>query len=674
MNLSDWTPALVPALLALLALWGPGLVITWVLGLRRWRIVVFAPMASAGVIGIAGVLSPLVGISFGWKLVLITAIAIAVIAGIVNVSVRAWRRRNPHATTGPREKNIPAEPKLWPNFVGVAIALPFMVATYVTGIQNPKYPPQSWDASFHLSAVRWIMESGNGSSFDLNAVSTNLTEAQSSQGGFYPAGFHDLVVLTAQDNPIVATNAVVIVLAALIWPLAAASLSTIFAPTSRILSAVAALAAATYSAFPEHPSSYGVLWPTVYSYALVPTVVVALADWFGRTNQKPMAVRTTFIGLLGAAGIFFAHPTGIFVALIAIVMLSIDLIVRLVAKTLRLSRAQITIFVLMIVGLVAGFVVARRHPLFQGVGSWERERIWGFLYGSFSAVFEPQRFWMDGGLEYIEWTLGVLTLIGALVALLTPRMRWLLFTWGVACYLFIASVMIEVPFYSLVAPWYSDWVRVRAIVPMFGAPIAAIGAWFIYEQLVKLLKTANNTRARAGVGALTVVALVFGFNQFGYAGGVARLQENYEATGESGLNGLVTPEELEFIESLPQYVGEDEMIIGDPRTGLPLIYALTGLNVTYRHLDGWWDYDFWALGQHLNRVVQGESYACELLARHNVRYFYSDDIMYWPDNVVGKTYVGVDDTRYLARVFKPVASGGGATLYEITTCDGVVEQ
>lgn len=679
-TLGAWTPALIPALLAVIALWGPGLVITWALGVSRWRQVAFAPLASAGVMGLAAVAGPFIGLSWGWGLYLLATGAVALLAFFCSLFVNEWRRRKADQTDGPRTTQpIPAEPKIWPALVGTLITVPFTVAAFVKGIVRPEYPTQTWDGVFHLSAVRWIRETGNGSTLNLKAVSTNLTEAQASSGGFYPAGFHDLVSLTVTDNIIVATNAVVIVIGTLLWPLGVALLSSIFVPKSKALPIFTALLAATFSSFPERPSSYGVLWPVVYSYALVPLMVIVLADWFGRTNQKIMGVRTTYIGLLGLAGIGIAHPTGVFVALIAAVVLIIDMAIRLVARTLRITKLQGGLLVILVGTFVGLLWVIAQQPVWAGVTNWKREPIGRFLRESFGVIFESQLSWMGYGDAYIDWVLGILTLIGAVATLWMPRTRWLLFTYGIGSYLFVASAVVDVPGYILVAPWYSDPVRLGAIVPLFGAPIAGLGAWAICSAVVGLLdrhivkkESAVNRSLKTGTVSLFVIGLIFGTNYLGYYAGSSQLHLNYEFKNESGLNGLVSPDELQFIQTLPQYVEKGDYIIGDPRTGLPFIYILTGLDVTHRHIDGGWGKELYRVGRLFDQIATNPE-VCENMAALNIRYFYTDEIIYWPENIVGENYIGLDAARDIVDTFKPVASGGGATLYEITTCPHVQE-
>lgn len=669
--ISAWIPTLIPALLTVAALWGPGLVVTSALRPGKWRALTFAPLASAGVIGIAAVSGPFIGVRWGWPLYLGATAVIATLAYLIGYLTRQHTgSRSPQSPQTTRK--IPANPAIWPAIAGMLITLPFTVGAFIRGIGRPEYPTQTWDGVFHLSAIRWILQTGNGSALNLSAVATSLDQGRSSSGGFYPAGFHDLVALTmvGDTNIIVATNAAVIVISCVLWPLAVAQLSSIFLPKAPALPIFTALLAATFSSFPERPASYGVLWPTVYAYALIPLIVIALADWFGRTNQKPMSLRTSFIGLLGAIGIAIIHPTGIFVSLLAIITLSIDLLIRLIARTLKLSRGQLGAFVAGVVGLAGVLYLAMSHPAWQTVTNWAREPIGSFKRESFGVIFESQLSWMGYGDAYVDWALGILTIIGGIVALTVPHMRWLVFTYGIGSYLFVASAVVNIPGYALVSPWYSDPVRLGAIVPLFGAPIAGIGTWFIFNTVARFAgQIGQKAQARAGLVVVMVAVLVVGTNNLGYYSGSSQLHLNYEFKNESGLNGLVSPEELRFMQTLPEYVREGGTIVGDPRTGLPLLYALTGLDVLYRHVEGQWSNDALSIGLHFELSTQSDPEICALLERNHIRYFYTDNIVYWPENPVGTKYAGLEVAHDYAGVFKLIAEGGGAALYEITTCD-----
>lgn len=669
MVLSDWIPAILPALLTIIALWVPGLLVTYALGTTKWQTITFAPMVSGGIIGLSAVLGPFIGVRWGWPLYLGSALVIALMVFVLARVFQKSDHRN--INTDSAGQKVKVEPKIWPAFVGMLITLPFSVVAFLRAVVNPEYPSQTWDALFHLSAIRWILETGNGSTLNLAAVATSLTEAEASQGAFYPAAFHDLVALTVTDNVIVASNAAVLVISCILWPLAASALSSIFVPQSTALPIFTAVLAASYTSFPERPASYGALWPTVLSYVFIPLITIALADWFGRTSIRQFfSPKTTFIAGLGAIGIATAHPTGIFAVLIVGAILAFDLLVRLATKNVTFSRSQWVVLgstgVLTLVFLLA----LSQHPLLRAVAGWGREPVGSFKRELFGAVFESQLALQSYGEPHIDWVLGILTLIGAAVALWFASTRWLLLVYAAVCYLFVASAVVNVPGYIFARAWYSDPPRLGGLVPLFGSVVAGLGALAVYEFVLYLLRNARMQKVlHETVAALSVVALVGGTNLVGLEASENQSKQSYIFRSESGFNALVSKDELKFIETLPQYVRKGDVIVGDPRTGLPFVYALTGLDVSHRHINGSWSSDYREIGLNFDAATVSDPSMCSLLERNHVKYFYTDRIIFWPESPVGKQYAGLEAAHDHADAFKLVAEGGGAALYEITTCD-----
>lgn len=669
MVLSDWVPAILPALLAIIALWVPGLLVTYALGLTKWQTVTFSPLVSAGIIGLSAVFGPFIGVRWGWPLYLGSALVVAL---IVFVLARAFEKSSyRRGNTGSADQEARIEPKIWPAFVGLLITLPFSVVAFMRAVVSPDYPNQSWDALFHLSAIRWIIDTGNGSTLNLGAVATSLTEAEALQGGFYPAGFHDLVALTVTDNVIVATNTVVLVISCILWPLAVSALSSVFVPKSTVLPIFTAVLATSYTSFPERPASYGVLWPTVLAYVFIPLITIVVANWFGRAGSEGLfSPQITFIAILGAIGIAIAHPTAIFVVLIVATILAFDLIIRVVTKNISLNKTQWAILSGAGVLTLAVLFLLYKHPTLRMVTGWVREPVGSFKREAFGAVFESQLSWLGYGDPEVDWVLGILTIIGVFVALWFSSTRWFLLVYLAVCYLFVAAAVVNVPGYTFARAWYSDPARLGAVVPLYGAVLAGFGGLAIYELILRLLRNVRMQKViHEAIVVFSVVALVGGTNLVGLDASTDQLKHNYIFNSESGFNALVSKDELKFIETLPQYVHKGDVIVGDPRTGLPIVYAVTGLDVSYRHINGNWGEDYEEIGLNFDAAAAGDPSMCSLLERNHVKYFYTDRIIFWPESPVGEQYVGLETAHDHADAFKLVAEGGGAALYEITTCD-----
>ncbi|MCS4484038.1 hypothetical protein NXS08_00840 [Gleimia sp. 6138-11-ORH1] len=659
---ATWFSTISAALLLVTALWLPGWGVLFAAGTHRKDRLLLAPLFSAALVGVAAIIAPFVGLSWGW-LPLGLLVAVVLPVGFLF----RWRgRRETTSSTYEATTNKGI-------FYGALLAIPASSWIFFQGIGALSHPPQTWDAVFHLNALRWIYDSGNASSLNLSSLSSGLTAQEATQGGFYPAGFHAMTYLGWVTDPVVTTNLFVLLVTAVIWPLGMGLLARTIVPEKPFIHTATMVLAVAYTAFPERPSSYGTLWPNVYAYALVPLMLVFLVRWFGRTKEPAMQLRTTVALIIAALGIGTAHPTGVLVALIATLVLLIDLIIRLITRNYELKYRKLAFLSLIVAALVIVAYYAAKHPIWQTVTAWKRAPIGSFKRESFGAVFDSQLSWMGYGDSYPDWVLGTLTLIGALVALYYARYRWALFTWGIYCYLFVASAVINIPGYVLVAPWYSDAVRLGAMVPLLGAFIAALGLNFLIEKAEKLLgnlfsaHSPNTAKYGKAVQAIALVFVFVGTNWLGYYGGVGALQMNYKYQPASILGALVSEEEVAFIRTLPQIVEPGAAIATDPRTGGSLIYAYTGLPVVHRHLDGNGNKDQYLIAKGLgSRSTDWR--VCDVINQKNIRYFYTDDVIYWPTNEVREYYVGFEEARKNPTGMELIAEKGKVRLYKITDC------
>src|SRR5690606_20166954 len=98
-------------------------------------------------------------------------------------------------------------------------------------IGAPDAVSQTFDASFHLNGVRYLVDHSSASSFEL----TGLVLAPGISS-FYPAAWHTIVVSVVQLSGAavpLAANAVNILIASVVWPAGVLLLVNRLLPTSR---------------------------------------------------------------------------------------------------------------------------------------------------------------------------------------------------------------------------------------------------------------------------------------------------------------------------------------------------------------------------------------------------------------------------------------------------------
>src|SRR5262245_5510440 len=158
----------------------PGLLATYLGGLRGITAWATAPLVTVAVVAGVAVLSGLLGFRFGvWPV----AAGIVVMAGLsagLSLVLRARRAERPERD--PRSYSLAV-------VIGAAAAVVLGVVTFVTGVRRPDAIQQSWDSVFHYNAIRYIEQTGKASPLTIGTL------GQPGKASFYPDAWHVMVAL-----------------------------------------------------------------------------------------------------------------------------------------------------------------------------------------------------------------------------------------------------------------------------------------------------------------------------------------------------------------------------------------------------------------------------------------------------------------------------------------------
>ncbi len=227
-----WELAWAAFVLSLILLLGGGLVGV-ALGLRGLWLYASAPLAAMPFLGVAAVAAPYLGVR--WSIVPVLGLLIIAAAAI-------WlARRRWGAVMSTRR------PSPWV-IVALLIAGLLVTTQVVPTIGTPTAFSQTFDNAFHLNVIRYILDTGNGSSLWVG----HLTD-HSGTAAFYPALWHDVVSLVAQISGVeitVALNATTLVIGAVIWPAGVLLLTRQLFGSNRVVLVSAGILAATFHAIP----------------------------------------------------------------------------------------------------------------------------------------------------------------------------------------------------------------------------------------------------------------------------------------------------------------------------------------------------------------------------------------------------------------------------------------
>lgn len=693
----SWYRAVDELALSILVLFGPGALVGAVIGLRRWWLIGVAPALSVGLLAGWAVVLGAVGIP--WTLLTVTG-SVVVTAALAAAAPRVVRRR----------WTVDEARMGWAPFTVSGLGLAGLLGAWAMkiGMAEPDAPPQTWDAVFHLNALRFIQDTQNASSLHLGLLTNPMRDTS-----IYPAGWHDVASLVVSDNVAVAANVVAIVIVAVLFPLGSALLASALMPSSRFLPGLAAVASVSFVAFPSRLLSFGTLWPNALGYALLPIAMALTVRLLGdlpdggpsrrRSGMLHAAAdhRLTDELLLddGSAGrnrpalalalavtlvaVTATHPN----ALLSYVVVTGAFLVAVLCSTLvRAARERRTGVLLGLVGLLAAIAVAAvalfRSPQMQSAVAYSRPTYATARDAIVQALTDSQLGVLGWGNSEQSWVLAALTILGLLYAATRRRLWWLAVSYVVVLVFDVAAMDQTLPIGFLTGPWYSDAVRLGGLVVLVAVPLVALGMHLLLTGVLALagmLLSAwgrradrpGGTRARKVAAAATAVCVVAAFLVTTGLGRQdlreQRIRAEYGRSEDLAWPGIVTRGELDLFERMEQTMPDDALVLGSPFTGSALAYALADTDVVFPHFRGKWSEDARYLGQHFDEIATDPE-VCAAITRLGVTHVYLDPQMYWPEHASQQLYTGIPAEVPVQDGFTLVDEAERARLYSIDLC------
>lgn len=680
--LTTWLPIAPAVLVGALVVFVPGLVIAWVAGARRMSLWAAAPPVSLTIVGFAAIAARMVNIR--WSLlpvVLLTVLAAAVALGFRFLITRCW-------SLGPglREAEIPRSPAEKRHLVGSAVAVILATALACRNIAlmmiSPSNFSQTYDGVFHLNATRFILETGNGSSLAI----ANLDPA--APAGFYPAVWHDLAALICQTASVTipaGQAALVLVVGGLVWTLGCFYLASRIIRHRTIAYVSTAVVSAAFGQFPFHLVDFGVLYPTLLAVACLPAMVglasevLALSPWPGQAT-----LTAAILLLVAVPGVALAHPS-------ALMALGVSVIVMIVCRFLGLFRSWY--FKAALPG--SDSPATGRGVLYFSVGAIvfivAFQIAWNALRPSDLASFWPpamlpaqaagEALLLSATTPYVPWVLAGLLMLGAASLVRQRGHVWPLFTFAAFAFLYMVVAGFpkgETRSY-FTQTWYNDAHRLAALLPVFAAPLAAMGVAALFAAIRSAVRRAgaadwrlDDGVPRLGVrtGAVGLVAAVLAAvvlqvpnaNQTLNAT-ILQGRTSYEQTDDSE---LVDADELAVLRRLPQHVAPNAVIMVNPGTGASLAFALEGRSVTLPAVGSSPNKDEALLATSLPSLGKDPA-VCDAIHRTGVKF-----VLDFGAQEINNEHHQFPTSAQLAAIpgLKVVDQQGEAKLYAVTGCGG----
>lgn len=634
-----------------------------------------APAISTTSIALAAIIADKVGVPWGPLPVVVLTLLLAV-SGFVLASLGHLLRRHsvralsagpsspPAEDETPDRRHIPPRWAWW--LVTVLGAMSLMCYHIKVLIEHPESFSQTFDNIFHMNAIPWILDHGDGSSLTLTMTSGNTPPA------FYPLAWHDtvsLVLLTPRSGNVpAANNAVIMAVAGFVWVAGCLLLARTALKCSIPGIIAAGFLTSAFPTFPYGPFTFGVVYPNFYGISLLPSVVALTLMLFGFGRGPRISLWSTIpVGIIALMGMALAHPNTIALYCVFVAPLLVSWTIRRVRQGLTTHRWTLwgTASALCVLGLASVVV------LWKVIRPAESAATWWPNHTVPQAVGEAIT--MAPGFSEAAWLPAAAVVTGAVVVLRTRRNVWMLISHVLMIWLWV--VVAAWPWgpvrTAIVGIWYNDANRLAAALPLSAFPLAVTGcSWFGQWVIDRLrLIPVHGRRIQhhlleAAVAAVTVVILLLTTQTANYLRtAIGHGADTYRLVANGN---LVDSSEYALIRRLPELWPAGAVVATVPYNGSSMAYALENIKTTTTHIFYSPTADITVINTTLDEAQELPS-VCRALADLNVQY-----VLDFGPNEVNRDHWAVNyagfDNLSTSPGFTEIASEGHAVLYRIDAC------
>lgn len=671
----SWLATIPLLLFAVVLAFGPGYAMGWALRVPARLRVFYAPLLTFALVAVSAIVLGKTGIP--WSLISfvpVAAVMVAAAAGVMHLVGRRWPSAVPDASNEAAENWAGnTVPLAWP-IIGAVLGGFLTLHATQHMVFGPEAFSQTLDNSFHMNAIRWIQEHGDASSLTMGAVA-----AANQEPTFYPAGWHDFVYLiysTTGTSIATATIVMILLAAGIIWPcsLVAMCLSI---PHLRPLQALAIPALTCgFFAFPGLLLFWGVLFPNLLGYALLPAFVALLLHMIQLMVRREYSfvLSLSLTILVGLGGLALVHPNAVVSAAVFAVPMLLGGVVQVLRARGASTRERLVgtgVLVALIAGCVSIWLTLRP--------SEEASDLWTAIMSEGEAVYQFLFLGLEnanplGGNFAPAYLLGFLALWGVGYLLYKRRNLWLIGSWMLVGYMWIVAASVPRGDFRLlmVAPWYTDHFRLAALVVFPAVLLAGIGLGGAVEGLlVRIMHAIPREKhakiAPAMMGASMVLVLAV-------AGLSSRTQAMHDATLQVADRYKVTPtsdilnqDEMNVINEIQKIVPKGDVIANNPWDGSAYIYALADRHLTSYHFEFQTSPKYEPILKDL-KDARTNPEVCRVVNEYNVHWYVhlENQGNFGPSQQ--KNYDGMV-AAIGTDVLTPVYSSGPMTLYRISACD-----
>lgn len=561
------------------------------------QFICFAPVLSAFVFLIAGVIETMLGLTGAAFFALLTicfAVLFALPIRLINSKL--------HLSTTVFSKVS----RLTWQAVGIcaAVGAVLVAALFLSNIDGLSSFIQYDDNLSHLAWIKSIADSGNYSTIRVTYYDPAASpSAFLGSGSYYPIVWHIpaalLVSLTGIQTS-VAENASIFCFTAFAYPLGILALLDSICKNIKVSPFIVAISSFASVAFPMRMLVVHGPFPNIAAFCLVPAAVAFLVHSFSFGERFCFCGATFYSFVLALVGVAGVHPNA---AIFTCLLIAPFILLRIIplgimsrcAKTpsknsiLRTRCAQV-IFCILCALL---WVVVYKLPFMQGVVSFTWE--WGMsLEGILQSIISGSFFF---GVPQV--LLFPLSVIGAIYVVIREKeQRWIFFSIAIVLLIYIGAGAFSPEARSFFSGfWYTDPERVVAMVVISLVPFICFGlhcvVLVVYSVIGHLKLFSGNLGFNLSAVLISLLFFFLNCYPFNYAyawedHSRSDLTNAFTLNSYDLYNGYsryrvqaYTAAERDFIQQVKEVVPKGSLIINLPVDGSSFAWSVDGLNLYY---------------------------------------------------------------------------------------------
>lgn len=445
----------------------------------------------------------------------------------------------------------------------------------------------AYDDQSHLGVVRSFLERGNYSSININYWSYGIGGTD----GYYPAAWHMLaasIITICNVENYVGINAVMFIMAALIYPLSCLMAVRKLFPNDKGVQIAGAFFTLTFAAFPWEFFVYGRLAANLLAFCSLPAMFACSLYIFGKAEKAK--TRIVFAALLFMSVLLsvFTQPSVCFSWL----YFSVPIILHTL-WTWRPEMPKGRKLMLVIgfcIAVLLFLVICYMLPFLRELTRFKWPAAISIPAAIGDVVLQSDQ------QSPPSFLLAILVACGLFFAARKSKLRWLVLLYVIfAClYVLDASTNLKLKNYT-VGWWYTDSHRVLAMFAIISYFLATLGVGRLINMVVMRKDSLSFKRGVTFGIPVIVLALVlvpsFSLGQlnvqtpFGYMKHLIHscysLYENDDVT-------FFSLPEYEFVQEAAEITGDD-LVFNIPKDGSAFAYQSSGMKVlTPWSTDGIW--------------------------------------------------------------------------------------